>query len=155
MADDALLYINVPDGQLASTFIANEQYNKTLYQSPSGAITPLDIVYGFQKAILSGKRHLSHHSIFSLKQLGTLLRDVGFSDVRVHRRGYVLHASAFKHSAESGKFIERISLSSDEVPAGIPNAPATPQVAASQSKPKAHVDNLAEPPVQWKPLGLK
>ena len=155
MAEDALLYINVPDGQIASSFIANDQPSHPLYQSAAGPITPVDILYGFQKAILSGKRHMTHHSIFSLKQLGILLRDAGFSDIRVHRRGYVIHASAYKHSAESGKFIERVSLSSDETPENIPNAPKPPSQPAETAPAKRHIDNLADQPAQWKPLGLK
>ncbi len=154
MRDDALLYINVPDAQMAAAHIAHENYYKTLYTTPAGDITPVDIVYGFQKAIFGGQRHLSHHSMFSLKQLGTLLRDAGFSDVKVHRRGYVLHASAYKHSAEGGKFIERVSLSSDEVPADMPDAPNLPSEAAAGA-PKRYMDNLADQPAQWKPLGLK
>jgi len=155
MRDDALLYINVPDGQLAAAHLAHENFYKPLYETPAGPITAVDIVYGYQKAILAGNRHMAHHSVFSLKQLGTLLRDAGFSDVKVHRRGYVIHASAYKHSTESGKFVERVSISSDEPTEDTPAAPKLPNEAKAAATPKRYVDNLADQPAQWNPLGLK
>jgi len=53
MRDDALLYINVPDGQLAAAHLAHENFYKPLYETPAGPITAVDIVYGYQKAILA------------------------------------------------------------------------------------------------------
>ena len=59
---------------------------ETAYHSPAGAITPLDIIYGFRPSIAQGNTYMAHRCGFTETVLrGTLVAN-GFASVATMRR---------------------------------------------------------------------
>lgn len=64
------------------------------YHSPAGAITPLDIIYGFRPSIAQGNTYMAHRCGFTETALrGTLVAN-GFASVAAMRRPAAYDLSA-------------------------------------------------------------
>ncbi len=84
-----------PDLQTVARTIASGRLEDTLYRSPAGNITPLDVVYGLRSDILTGREYMAHRTGFTRGTLARKLGAAGFVDVEVTRREpYALWASA-------------------------------------------------------------
>jgi ubiquinone/menaquinone biosynthesis C-methylase UbiE len=82
-----VVLVTMPDLQSVATAIANDQLEDTLYVSPAGPICPVDVLYGFRKAITAGNVYMAHKTGFTAKTLGQKLEAAGFTQVRVERGG--------------------------------------------------------------------
>jgi SAM-dependent methyltransferase len=91
--------ITLPDLQAVAKQIAVGKLEDTLYTSPAGPITPLDVVYGYRPSIAEGNEFMAHRTGFTAKTLGAKLRSVGFVDVSVQRLDFALWANASKTGA--------------------------------------------------------
>jgi hypothetical protein len=58
----------------------------TLYESPSGPVTALNILYGHLGSVAHGATYMAHKSGFNLQLLGNLLRRAGFFQVTSRSR---------------------------------------------------------------------
>lgn len=95
---DGFVYIRVPD--LLSVFrVMLEKgidINDPLYQSPSGAISINDVIYGYQRQIEnSGNDFYAHKTGFTEKSLTKILADNGFYAVVTNVSNYEIKAIAF------------------------------------------------------------
>ncbi len=161
LKEGGFLMVSLPDGQLAATFLANNKVEEAVYQSPVGGITALDMLYGYGPSIQAGKFHFAHRTAFTAESLGLLLRNVGFTNIRVQRdRGGDISAVGHKFRFDHPYRVERLSITT--TPAATvssPPVPAAPQVVAkaapAAAKPNPQSDWLESAPVEWKPLGLK
>ena len=84
-----------PGMKIAQLVVANV-LDDPIYQTPSGPITPLDMIFGHSASIGEGSRYMAHKSGFTATTLGVLLREAGFVEVGVARVDYDLRARAHK-----------------------------------------------------------
>jgi SAM-dependent methyltransferase len=92
-----LLMLTLPDLQSAAALIAADRLEAPAYVSPSGPISPLDIIFGHATSIEAGRLFMSHKTGFTARSLHRLVTAAGFSDVSVERgEGFELWASAVR-----------------------------------------------------------
>ncbi|MBZ9566652.1 class I SAM-dependent methyltransferase [Modicisalibacter tunisiensis] len=77
------LLITLPDLQQVAQWVAQGKLTETLYDSPAGPITPLDILYGHRASVARGNHYMAHRTGFDTQRLGQVLRAAGFAEVRV------------------------------------------------------------------------
>ena len=83
---DGFVVVTCPDLQSVCKLVADDKLLEPAYQSPSGPISPIDILYGFRPDLAAGNLHMSHRSGFTLKTLIGTLRHFGFAAVAGLRR---------------------------------------------------------------------
>lgn len=99
LKDDGFAYIRVPDmGVVMQTVVQRGMdIGDFLYQSPSGPIAVIDVIYGYGKEIeRSGNDFYAHKTGFTQKSLMTVLHDAGFPIVFIHTGELEVLAVAFK-----------------------------------------------------------
>ncbi|MDL2317310.1 class I SAM-dependent methyltransferase, partial [Desulfovibrio sp. OttesenSCG-928-A18] len=95
---DGHMVITCPDLQTACARVAEGRPDEAMYQSKAGPITPLDVIFGYQKALAGGNIHMAHHWGFIRRTLEQYLRRAGFQSIwtaRVESEG-ALYAVARK-----------------------------------------------------------
>ncbi|QTR44945.1 methyltransferase domain-containing protein [Thiothrix litoralis] len=100
LKDSGFVHIRVPDvDALMRTVLAkNLDLTDTLYQSPAGPITALDVLYGYGKKIAeSGEDFFAHKTGFTPKSLLHALRQHGFPWVFTQTGNLEIQAVAFTH----------------------------------------------------------
>lgn len=86
LSPDGFLILTCPDLQEVAKLVAEDKLTETAYLSPAGAISPLDMLYGFRPFIAQGNTFMAHRCGFTETALrGTLLAN-GFSSVATMRR---------------------------------------------------------------------
>jgi predicted SAM-dependent methyltransferase len=90
-----LLLATVLDLQRIAGLIADDGLDDEIYRSPSGPITPLDMIYGHSDSIGRGSTYMAHKSGFTATTLGQLLVEAGFVDIAITRSDFDLTARAF------------------------------------------------------------
>lgn len=92
---DGFLLINCPDLEAVAQALLSEGVDETLYVSPAGPVTALDILFGHGPSISAGNRYMAHRTGFTIERLGRLLMESGFAEARIIRqRGLDLWAVA-------------------------------------------------------------
>lgn len=86
LKDDGFCVITCPDVESVCARIAFGSLTKTLYQSPAGPITALDILYGHAASVARGEVHMAHKTGFDLRLLGARLKQAGFTRYFGRRR---------------------------------------------------------------------
>lgn len=90
------MLLTLPDLQRIAELVAGDGLEDEAYRSPSGPITPLDMIYGHTPSLAQGNRHMAHKTGFTARTLWQLLVDAGFADIKLHREGFALWARACK-----------------------------------------------------------
>jgi SAM-dependent methyltransferase len=93
------LLLTLPDLQKIAELVAGDGLEDTAYQSPSGPISPLDMIYGHTASVAQGNSHMAHKTGFTARTLRQLLTAAGFSEVALTREGFALWARASKQTA--------------------------------------------------------
>lgn len=83
---DGFAVITCPDLQAVAEVVARGDLLEPLYDSPSGPISPLDVLYGWRPALAEGNYFMAHRTGFTQKVLTALLREAGFPIGIVRRR---------------------------------------------------------------------
>lgn len=99
LKDDGFAFIRVPDmGELMRIVVQRGlDIDDFLYQSSSGPITVIDVIYGFGKEIeRSGNDFYAHKTGFTQKSLMATLHNVGFPVVFIRVGELEISAIAFK-----------------------------------------------------------
>ncbi|MDP3405086.1 MAG: class I SAM-dependent methyltransferase [Brevundimonas sp.] len=73
--------LTCPDLVATARAILDKGLTGAAYQSPSGPITPLDILYGFGKAIARGNHYMAHKTGFSVDSLHAAFQQAGFVQI--------------------------------------------------------------------------
>jgi predicted SAM-dependent methyltransferase len=92
------LYVIVPDliAVIKEVVARGLDLEETLYDSPAGPITPLDVIYGLQSQVVgSDNPFFAHKNGFSEKSLRRLLSEGGFDPVHLRPGPLELHAIGF------------------------------------------------------------
>jgi SAM-dependent methyltransferase len=90
------LLLTLPDLQRIAELVAGDGLEDEAYVSPSGPITPLDMIYGHTHSLARGSQHMAHKTGFTTRTLAQLLGDAGFAGVTLHRDGFALWARGYK-----------------------------------------------------------
>lgn len=86
LAPDGFAVITCPDLQSLGERIAEGRLDDPVYTSPSGPITPLDILYGHGASIEKGGTYMAHKTGFSLRSLARAMDRAGFTNLVGTRR---------------------------------------------------------------------
>ena len=81
IVDDGFVVVTCPDIQEACRVVSEGggKLIKPLYDSPSGPIRPIDILYGHIAAVAKGETHMAHKTGFDLHTLANSFKAAGFS----------------------------------------------------------------------------
>ena len=88
LRSDGFALITCPDLQAIAALVVDGKAEATVYTSPAGPITPLDMIYGHANSIAQGNYYMSHNTGFTTERLGRVLLDVGFAEVRTCKGGF-------------------------------------------------------------------
>lgn len=94
-----LLLLTLPDLQRVAELVAQDALEDTAYMSPSGPITPLDMIFGHTASLAAGRVYMAHKCGFTAKSLHRLLVEAGFTDIDLRRSPFDLWARANKPAA--------------------------------------------------------
>ena len=78
LKDDGFVVITCPDLQSVASEVAKGNLIEPLYESNSGPITALDILYGHRGFIANGNTYMAHKSGFTFPVLSGLFDEAGF-----------------------------------------------------------------------------
>ena len=70
--------ITCPDLKSVCALVADDKLTDAAYTSPSGPITPIDIIYGYRPSMSKGNLFMAHRCGFTQKVLDGTLRSCGF-----------------------------------------------------------------------------
>lgn len=176
--EGGLVLITLPDAQKLAEYIAQGKLEDTLYKSPIGPITPLDILFGHRGKIANGNPYMAHKTAFTAATLGLRIREAGYVNVIVRRDGLNLWAIGYKvedPSKAKNTQIQLLNINTgrakhapipgrEQIASGAVQQAAPPSSTAAQQKPPAPqaqptkqqglADELDKAPIQWKPLNL-
>jgi SAM-dependent methyltransferase len=79
LKDDGLLLITCPDLQSVCARVVRGELASPLYESDSGPISALDILYGHRGAMGAGNLYMAHRCGFTLDVLANTLQACGFA----------------------------------------------------------------------------
>jgi SAM-dependent methyltransferase len=88
--------LTMPDLQAVGKYISRGNLEDTVYVSPAGPISALDMVFGLRSSVRQGNEFMAHRTGFSVQTLTAKLRDVGFEGVEVRSKDLALWAQARK-----------------------------------------------------------
>jgi ubiquinone/menaquinone biosynthesis C-methylase UbiE len=88
--------ILVPDIQIAVMEVAKGNLEGFYYQSPLGPISPIDVIWGFRKAIKEGNNFMAHKTGFTSETLKDKLLNAGFLTARMEKRDIDIMAISTK-----------------------------------------------------------
>ena len=91
--------LTLPDLQKIAELVAGDSLEDEAYRSPSGPITPLDMIYGHTPSLARGNLYMAHKTGFTARTLRALLVEAGFAGVALQREGFALWARAYKPAA--------------------------------------------------------
>jgi predicted SAM-dependent methyltransferase len=116
LTNNGFLVITCPDMQSVAELIAADQLDEAAYVSPSGPVTPLDIVYGMQSLLVAPDYYMAHRSGFTLRTLIAVVRKAGFTECYGIRRSdqFDLWVLAHKQALSSEALVR---LAEDFIPA--------------------------------------
>ncbi|MCC8193515.1 MAG: class I SAM-dependent methyltransferase [Deltaproteobacteria bacterium] len=75
--------VTVPDLRQVARFIAEDKAEETILMTNKGAITPLDVLFGFRPFLANGNLYMAHNFGFTATTLRAALLNAGFADVAV------------------------------------------------------------------------
>ena len=98
LKEDGIAVISCPDLQSVCEAVAQDKLLEPLYESPSGPICPIDILYGSRKMIAKGNEYMAHKGGFTYSTLNRAFFEAGFKMKYGGRIAvnFDLHLVAFK-----------------------------------------------------------
>ena len=82
-----LLLLTLPDLQQVAELVAADHLEDKAYISPSGPVTPLDMIFGHTPSLARGYAFMAHKTGFTLRSLQKLLDETGFVEAQLRRGG--------------------------------------------------------------------
>lgn len=95
LKDDGFALMTMPDLQQAAKMIAEGRLMETIYESPIGPITPLDMVFGHSASIERGHVNMRHKTGYTEKRLSKELLDAYFTYIDVWTIGINIYGIAY------------------------------------------------------------
>lgn len=110
LKDDGIAVFKCPDLSQVKNLLDPDNLEKTLYESPAGSISVLDVLYGHRHSISNGNPFMAHKSGFTEEYLAKLLLDAGFLKIST-QKGKSIDFSAkasFQESAYESHYLKLI-----------------------------------------------
>jgi protein O-GlcNAc transferase len=106
---DGFVITVCPDLQSAAEMIAQDRLFDVAYESPSGPVTPFDIVYSHRKFTRRDNPYMSHYCGFTLSTLAGVFREGGFPAIGGYRdrAGFQLCLVAFRQAMSEAETTAR------------------------------------------------
>jgi hypothetical protein len=92
--------IMCPDLEAVAEHLLKHGLSAVAYNSPSGPIRPLDMLYGHSVAIEQGRHYMAHRSGFTTDRLGSLIMKAGFAAAHVRSENFEICALALMPGAD-------------------------------------------------------
>ena len=97
LKDDGIVVLHCPDLQAVCEVVAQDKLYEKLYDSASGPITPMDILYGHIASIAQGNDYMAHKCGFTYSLLNDVFLTAGFKiNVGGQMPGWNLFIVSFK-----------------------------------------------------------
>ncbi|MEQ1616506.1 MAG: class I SAM-dependent methyltransferase [Hyphomicrobiaceae bacterium] len=77
---DGFALITCPDLEQIGKLIAGGDIERTIYNSPAGPISVVDMLFGHTASISKGNTYMAHNTGFTLSRLGGALQKAGFAE---------------------------------------------------------------------------
>lgn len=107
---DGFVLIATPDISQIAELILKGRLNDTVYTSPSGPITPLDMIFGHGASIALGNRFMAHKTAHTEESLGDALLASGFAEVRTFKgTGYDIWCLALASKTRVNAVVEELA----------------------------------------------
>jgi len=105
---NGIVVITCPDLQIVCEAVAQDKLLETLYESPAGPISPIDILYGHRGYLQQGNYYMAHKCGFTYSALSETFLSAGFKEVCGGRRlvNFDLWLVAFKSQTSPGQVEE-------------------------------------------------
>jgi SAM-dependent methyltransferase len=97
LKDEGFAVITCPDLQEVAARMIHGKLFEPLYISPSGPISPIDVIYGHRASIARGKTYMAHRTGFSLQTLLMCCRDAQFASLAGKRQDLSLWVVATRN----------------------------------------------------------
>lgn len=92
-----LLLLTLPDLQQVAQLVVDDRLEDQAYQSPSGPVTALDMIFGHTASLARGNWFMAHRTGFTARTLHQALVEAGFVEVRLRGGAcFDLWATAYK-----------------------------------------------------------
>lgn len=79
LRSDGFLVITCPDLQSVCGYVVDDKLTNTIYDSPGGPISPIDILFGHSASLAAGHQFMAHKCGFTLTSLTAALQSAGFA----------------------------------------------------------------------------
>lgn len=100
---DGFALITLPDIVSAARAIVDGRFEETLYVSPAGPVTAVDMLFGMRRSVEAGNVYMAHRTGFTADRLGRFLVEAGFAEARVWDGGaFDLWAIGLMPRADAG-----------------------------------------------------
>ena len=111
LRDDGIVVITCPDMQGVCEAIAQDKLLDVLYESSSGPISPIDVLFGNRREVSGGNEFMAKKGGFTYSELDRVFFDAGFKTRVGGRREeiYELFLVAFKQE-KSNEQIQKIAI---------------------------------------------
>jgi len=86
LKDDGIAIVTCPDLQSLGERLASGDLDSPLYESPSGPVAPLDVLFGFRPSLAQGNLYMAHHTGYTVASLSKLFMKAGFKGFAGVRR---------------------------------------------------------------------
>ena len=109
--DDGIVVITCPDLQGVCEAIAQDKLLNVLYESSSGPISPIDVLFGNRREVSAGNEYMAKKGGFTYSELDRVFFEEGFKTRVGGRREqmYELFLVAFKQE-KSNEQIQKIAI---------------------------------------------
>ena len=109
--DDGIVVITCPDMQGVCEAIAQDKLLNVLYESSSGRISPIDVLFGNRREVSAGNEYMAKKGGFTYSELDRVFFEEGFKTRVGGRREemYELFLVAFKQE-KSNEQIQKIAI---------------------------------------------
>ncbi len=92
-----LLLLTLPDLQQVARLVVEDELEDEAYFSPSGPITPLDMIFGHTASLARGNPYMAHRTGFTARTLQKVLSEAGFVEISLRAgTSFDLWATAYK-----------------------------------------------------------
>jgi predicted SAM-dependent methyltransferase len=109
LAKGGFALIRCPDLQAVIDAARSDGLETVAYVSPAGPITPLDMMFGFRRAIAGGNTFMAHKTGFTDLRLGRMLIEAGFAEVRTQSLHFDLWAVAVTETRSMSGVLKRLA----------------------------------------------
>lgn len=101
--------ITCPDLEQVARFILSGVIDKTVYTAPAGPVTPLDMLFGYSRAIQQGNLYMCHKTGFTEERLASRMLEAGFVEARTRKgKNFDFWCVAFMKEADRARIIAEL-----------------------------------------------